>query len=156
MLQTLTNALATVSLTPTDGVMILVGTALIFVLHRFMATSVFGPILEHVEERESVTAGALHAAAQMRQKTEALKARFDEGIFQARVAGNSKRQELINAAKDQASKIIRDAEQEAAKEIAAGREAIARQLSQAASGSESAAQDLAQQLAARVDSQLAA
>jgi F0F1-type ATP synthase membrane subunit b/b' len=156
MSDTLTNALATISLTPTDGVMILVCTVLIFVLYRYMATAVFAPLLEHVEERESVTAGALHAASQMRQKTEALKARFDDGIFQARVAGNTKRLEIVNAAKDQASQVIREAEQQAAKEISAGREAIARQLSEASANSETAARELAQQMAARVDSQLAA
>lgn len=156
MSETIVNILKTVSLTPTDGVMIVVGTVLIFVLHRFLASSVFSPILEHVEQREALTTGALHTASQMRQKTEGLRARFDESIFRARVEGNTKRAEIVNAAKDQASKIIRDAESEAAKEVQAGRDAIARQIASANAGAESVVQDLAQQLAARVDAQLSA
>ena len=65
MAESVKSALAVVSLTPTDGVMIVVGTFLIFVLYRFMASRVFAPLLEHVEQRESLTSGALHDASQM-------------------------------------------------------------------------------------------
>jgi F0F1-type ATP synthase membrane subunit b/b' len=156
MSETIVNILQTVSLTPTDGVMIVVGTVLIFVLHRLLAVSVFAPLLEHVEQREALTTGALHTASQMRQKAEALKARFDDAIFRARVEGNSKRAEIVSAAKDEASKIIRNAESEAAQEVQAGRDAIARQVAQANASAENAIQDLAKQLAGRVDEQLAA
>ena len=155
MLETVKNALAVVSLTPTDGVMIVVGTVLIFMLHRAMATKVFAPLLEHVEQRESSTTGALHAASQMRQKTEALRTRFDEAIFRARVEGNSKKLEIVNAAKDQAAKIIRDAETEVARDLQAGREALAKQVAQANTAAEVEAHELAKQLASQVDSQLA-
>jgi F0F1-type ATP synthase membrane subunit b/b' len=154
MSETIVNILKTVSLTPTDGVMIVVGTVLIFLLHRFLANSVFSPLLEHVEQREALTTGALHTASQMRQKAEALKGRFDEAIFRARVEGNSKRAEIVSNAKDQASRIIRAAESEAANEVQVGRDAIARQIAQANTSAEATVQDLAKQLAGRVDSQL--
>jgi F0F1-type ATP synthase membrane subunit b/b' len=156
MLDSIVGLLKVVDLTPLDGVMALVGTVLIFLLHRVLANSVFSPLLEHVEQRESLTSGALLAASQMRQKTEALKARFDEAMFKARVEGNQKAAEIVSAAKDQAAKIIRDAENDAAREIQAGREAIAKQISQANQAAEKEAQDLAGRLAAQVDTQLAA
>ena len=156
MSETIVNILKTVSLTPTDGVMIVVGTVLVFVLYRVMATSVFAPILEHIEQREALTSGALHTASQMRQKTEGLRARFEDALFRTRVEANVKRSEIVNTAKDQASKVIRDAESEAAQEVKAGRDAIAKQVASANAGAEMVVQDLAQQLAARVDAQLSA
>ena len=154
MIEAIKNALAVVSLTPTDGIMIVFGTVVIFMLHSFMANRVFAPLLEHVEQRESLTSGALLAASQMRQKTQALQQRFEEAIFKARVEGNTKKSETVAAAKEQASRIIRDAESEAAKEVIAGREAIAKQLAQANTLAEAQAKDLADQIASRVDSQL--
>ena len=154
MSETIVNILKTVSLTPIDGVMIVVGTVLIFLLHRFLAASVFAPLIEHVEQREALTTGALHTASQMRQKATALKARFDEAIFRARIEGNSKRAEIVSKAKDEASRIIRLAESEAAHEVKVGREAIAQQIAQANTSAEATVQDLAKQLAGRVDSQL--
>ncbi len=156
MLDSLISLLKVVDLTPLDGIMVVVCTALIFVLHRILANSVFSPLLEHVEQRESLTSGALLAASQMRQKTDALRSRFDEAIFKARVEGNQKATEIVSAAKDQAAKIIRDAEGDAAREIQAGRDAIAKQIAQANQAAEKEAQDLAGRLAAQVDTQLAA
>ena len=156
MLDTIKDTLAIVSLTPIDGVMIVCGTVLIFTLHRIMARKVFAPLLEHVEQRESVTTGALFTANQMRQKAEALRARFDEAIFRARVEGNSKKAEIVSAAKDQAAKIIRDAENEVAAMIQAGRDDIAKQIERASVAVEGEAKDLAQRLASQVDSQLGA
>jgi F0F1-type ATP synthase membrane subunit b/b' len=155
MLESLKNTLSAVSLTPTDGVMIVVGTILIFALHRVLATKVFAPLLEHVEQRESVTTGALFTAAQMRQKTEALRARFDEEIFRARVEGKRRAAEIVDAAKKKASAIVSDAEREAAGELQAGREAIARQVEQAKTSAEGEARDLAGRLTSQVDAQLA-
>jgi F0F1-type ATP synthase membrane subunit b/b' len=156
MLDSLVGLLKVIDLSPLDGVMVLVGTVLIFVLHRILANSVFSPLLEHVEARESLTSGALLAASQMRQKTDALKSRFDDAMFKARVEGNQKAAEIVSAAKEKAAQVIRDAENEAAREIQAGRDAIAKQIAQANQAAEQEAQDLAGRLAAQVDTQLAA
>jgi F0F1-type ATP synthase membrane subunit b/b' len=155
MVESLKSILAAVSLSTTDAVMIVVGTVLIFLLHRVLANSVFAPILEHVEKRESVTTGALFTALQMRQKTDALKARFDEEIFRARVEGNRRASEIVAGAKDQASKILSEAENDAARELQAGRDAIAQQMAKATAAAEVEAKDLATRLSAQVDSQLA-
>lgn len=154
MVDSIISILAAVSLTPTDGIMIIVCSGLLFLLYKMLEVKVFTPILEHVEERESLTSGAVHTAAQMRQKSAALKARFDEALFKARVAGNTQRSSIVAAAKERASTIVRTAENEAAKELAAGRQDIARQVANAQTGAEGEARELAQRLATQVDAQL--
>lgn len=156
MLESISKVLAVVDLTPTDGVMIVCGTVLIFILHRVMANKVFAPLLEHLEQRESLTTGALFTAGQMRQKAQALRARFDEALFRARVEGNTKKASIVSAAKDQASKIIRDVEAEVAAQVQSGREEISKQISNASASAEREASDLAQRLASQVDTQLGA
>lgn len=155
MIDSIVNILAVVSLTPTDGIMIVVCTVLMFVLYKALEVKVFAPLLEHVERRESLTSGAVFTASQMRQKSAALKARFDESIFKARVAGNTKRSEIVAAAKDKASSIIRNAENDAAAELKAGRQDISRQIASAQTGVEGEARELANRLAGQVDAQLA-
>jgi F0F1-type ATP synthase membrane subunit b/b' len=154
MIDSLINILAAVSLTPTDGVMIVVCTGLVFLLYKTLEVKVFAPLLEHVEQRESLTSGAVFTATQMRQKSAALKARFDEAIFKARVAGNTKRAEIVVAAKEKASAIVRSAENEAARELGAGRQDISKQIANARTGAEGEAQELAKRLASQVDTQL--
>jgi F0F1-type ATP synthase membrane subunit b/b' len=129
--------------------MIVVCTGLMFLLYKILESKVFKPLLEHVEQRESLTTGAAFTATQMRQKTAALKARFDESIFKARVEGSARR-----AAKEKAAAIVGEAENQAAAELSAGRQQIATQISSAKSGAEGAAQDLAKTLASQVYSQL--
>jgi F0F1-type ATP synthase membrane subunit b/b' len=155
MQQTIVNILSAFSLTPTDGVMILVGTALIFALYKALDILVFAPTLEHVEQRESVTVGALFTADQMRQKTTALRARHADAMFQARVEANRTRADIIREAKGQAAEIVSKAETEAAAELAAGRAAIQQQIARAEGGAEREVQDLAATMARQVDSQLA-
>jgi F0F1-type ATP synthase membrane subunit b/b' len=155
MLETVVSILKAVSLTPTDGIMILVCTGLLTILYKLLAVKVFNPLLEHVEQRESLTSGAVHTAGQMRQKTAALKARFDEAIFKARVEGNTKRSEIVAAAKDKARAIVQSAEDEAAAELVAGRQEIARKLATAKSGADAEADLIAMQLVAQVDNHLA-
>lgn len=149
------KALKLFDLTPTDGVMILVGTALIFALYKSLELLVFKPTLEHVEHRESATDGALFTADQMRQKTSALRARHADALFQARVEANRARAEMVGEAKTQAAAIVAKAESEAAAELVAGRQAIEEQLKRAEVGAEKVAQELATQLATQVDSHLA-
>jgi F0F1-type ATP synthase membrane subunit b/b' len=124
-------------------------------LYNTLEAKVFAPLLEHVEQRESLTSGAVFTASQMRQKSSALKARFDESIFRARVAGNTKRSEIVAAAKEKASSIIRSAENDAAAELKAGRQEISRQITSAQAGVEGEARELANRLAGQVDAQLA-
>jgi F0F1-type ATP synthase membrane subunit b/b' len=153
---TLHNVLAAISLSETDALMILVGTGLIFTLYKSLQILVFQPLLEHVEHRETVTEGALFTAEQMRQKALALRSRYDEAMFQARVEANRTRTDIIAEAKSQASQIISAAEAEAAADLKAGRAAIADQLSHAKQSAEREATVLAATLASQVDSQLSA
>jgi F0F1-type ATP synthase membrane subunit b/b' len=155
MIDSLIAILATVSLTPVDGIMIVVCFGLLCLLYKTLEIKVFAPILEHIEERESLTTGAVFSASQMRQKSAALKARFDEALFRARVEGNTKRAEIISNAKSRASAVISQAENEAANELGAGRQEIAKQISAAQTTAEGEAQELAKRLATQVDAQLA-
>lgn len=154
MLETLTNVLSAISLTPLDGGMIVVGTVLIFTLYKSLEVAVFRPLLEHVEQREGVTTGALFTASQMRQKAEALRARYDDALFQARVEANRQRSEIVREAKATASSILSEAEAAAAREIQAGRAAIDAQVKSAQTQAETQAQELASKLASQVDNQL--
>jgi F0F1-type ATP synthase membrane subunit b/b' len=143
-----------VDLTNQDGLMILVGTAFIYLLYFTLSKKLFSPLLEHLEHREGVTTGALHAAAQMRQKGQALRARYDEGLFQARVEANRQKNEILTTARKAASETIAAAEASAAAELQSGRAAIEKQISDSQSRIDSEARELADKLAAKVDAQL--
>jgi F0F1-type ATP synthase membrane subunit b/b' len=142
------------SLTNEDGQMIVVGTAFLFALYFALRATLFKPLLQHLEEREAVTAGAVHTASQMRQKAQALRERYDEGMLQARIAANKERQTAVAKAKTSAGSIVGDAEAKAAQELQAGRQSIDSALQQAYGKAEGEAQALAETLASKVDSQL--
>ena len=150
----LESALSAVSLTLEDGRMIVFGTVLIFVLYRTLARTLFAPFLEHVEYREGVTAGSLFSADQMRQKATALRHRYDEALFQARVEANREKAEIIARATAEGQALIDRAEAQASEELAAGRALIERQVLAAQNRSEEEVRALAETLASRVDAQL--
>jgi len=142
------------SLTNEDGQMIVVGTIFLFALYFSLRSALFKPLLRHIEERESVTEGAIHTASQMRQKAQALRERYDEGMLQARIAANKERQTVVAKAKTTASSILGDAEARAAQELQAGRQSIDSALQQAYAKAEGEAQILADSITSKVDSQL--
>jgi F-type H+-transporting ATPase subunit b len=142
------------SLTNEDAQMIVVGTIFLFGLYFALRSSLFKPLLAHLEEREAVTAGAVHTASQMRQKAQALRARYDEGMLQARIAANKERQTAIAKAKATAGSLVAEAEAKAAKELQSGRQSIEAALQQAHAKAEGEAQALADTLTTKVDSQL--
>lgn len=142
------------SLTALDAKMIGVGTVFIFALYAALKTALFKPLLRHIEEREGVTAGALHTAGQMRQKAQALRERYDDGMLQSRIAANKERAEVVSRAKSQAAGIVSEAEAQAAQELRAGRQAIAEAIKQANQRAEGEAKALADTLSSKVDAQL--
>ena len=141
-------------LTNQDGQMIVVGTLFIYALYFALRSALFKPLLRHVEEREGVTAGAVHTAGQMRQKAQALRERYDEGMLQARIAANKARNDVVATAKTAAGKVVAEAEAQAAKELQAGRQSIEGALQQAYQKAEGEAKALAEALTSKVDSQL--
>jgi F0F1-type ATP synthase membrane subunit b/b' len=142
------------SLTNEDGQMIVVGTVFLFALYFALRSTLFKPLLRHLEEREAVTAGAVHTASQMRQKAQALRERYDEGMLQARIAANKERQTAVAKAKATASSVVAEAEAKTAQELQAGRQSIDSALQQAYAKAEGEAQALADTLTSKVDSQL--
>jgi F0F1-type ATP synthase membrane subunit b/b' len=142
------------SLTNEDSQMIVVGTVFLFALYFALRSTLFKPLLRHLEEREAVTAGAVHTALQMRQKAQALRERYDEGMLQARIAANKERQTAVAKAKTSASSILAEAEAKTAQELQAGRQSIDSALQQAYAKAEGEAQALADTLTSKVDSQL--
>jgi F-type H+-transporting ATPase subunit b len=142
------------SLTNEDGQMIVVGTVFLFALYFALRSALFTPLLRHVEEREAVTAGAVHTATQMRQKAQALRDRYDEDMLQARIAANKERQAVVAKAKTTATSVASDAEAQAAQELQAGRQSIDSALQQAYAKADGEAQALADTLTSKVDSQL--
>jgi F0F1-type ATP synthase membrane subunit b/b' len=90
----------------------------------------------------------------MRQKAQALRERYDEGMLQARVAANKERQTSVAKAKTAATTVVADAEAKAAQELQAGRQSIEAALQQAYAKAEGEAQALADTLTSKVDSQL--
>ncbi len=143
------------SLTNEDGQMIVVGTIFLFALYFSLRSAFFKPLLRHLEEREAVTAGAVHTASQMRQKAQALRERYDEEMIQARIAANKERQTVVAKAKATASAVVSEAETKASEELQAGRQAIDTALQQAYAKAEDEAQVLADTLTSKVDAQLA-
>lgn len=152
--QIYTEILKTFSLERLDVPMILVGLALFFCLYKLLEAKVFLPVLEHVERREHATSGAVDTASLMRQKTTALRERFEQKMFEARVEANSRKLEIVNRAKAEASELHKSAEQEVAKVLAAGRAKIASELSDCRRRVESESQALAELLSHKVDSEL--
>lgn len=146
--------LALLDLSVDDLQMIAVGTVFIYALYFALRSALFNPLLRHIEEREGVTAGAVHTAAQMRQKAQALRERYDEGMLQARIAANKERNELVTKAKAAANSVVSDAEAQAAKELQAGRQGIEAALQSAYKNAEGEAKVLAETLTSKVDSQL--
>lgn len=141
-------------LTTQDGQMIVVGTVFIYALYFALRSALFKPLLRHVEEREGVTAGAVHTAGQMRQKAQVLRERYDDGMLQARIAANKARNEVVANAKMVAGKVVAEAEALAAKELQAGRQSIEGALQQAYETAEGEAKVLAEALTHKVDAQL--
>jgi F0F1-type ATP synthase membrane subunit b/b' len=154
MEESLSGSLALFSLTALDAKMIGVGTLFIFALYSALSTALFKPLLKHLEEREGVTAGALHTAGQMRQKATALRERYDEGMFQARIAANKERSQMVLEAKKAAADTVSNAEAQAASELQAGRQVIARSIEQAKTSADTQSKALAEALSAKVDAQL--
>jgi F0F1-type ATP synthase membrane subunit b/b' len=142
------------SLTTLDAQMIVVGTLFIFALYAALSQALFKPLLRHLEERESVTAGALHAASQMRQKATALRERYDEGMLQARIAANKERAQMVLEAKKAAADTVAKAEAEAAVQLQAGRQVIAGSIAKANTSADAQAKALADALSSKVDAQL--
>lgn len=137
-----------------DVQMTVVGTVFIFALYFALRAAFFKPLFRHIEEREGVTAGAIHTAGQMRQKAQALRERYDEGMLQARIAANKERNEIVAKAKTAANGVIAEAEGQAAKELQAGRQGIETALQGAYQRAEGEAKVLADTLTAKVDAQL--
>jgi F0F1-type ATP synthase membrane subunit b/b' len=154
MEQTITDVLAAISLTPLDAKMIVVGTVFIFGLYKALEKCLFRPILEHVEQREGVTEGALFTASQMRQKSQALRARYDENLLQARIEANRQKALLVQAAKDEAASLLAAAEASVARDLQDGRAALERQIAEAKQRSDAEAADVAALLSSKVDAQL--
>lgn len=148
------GTLALFSLTALDAKMIGVGTVFIFALYSALSSALFKPLMRHIEEREGVTAGALHTASQMRQKAQALRERYDEGMLQARIAANKERNQMVLEAKKVAAETVSKAEAVAASELQAGRQVIARSIEQANASAELQSKALAETLSSKVDSQL--
>jgi F0F1-type ATP synthase membrane subunit b/b' len=154
MSQTINSLLSIFHLNNELGLLILVGLALVTALYKIMGKVAFVPLLEHVEQRESATVGALFSAGQMRAKADALNVRFQEALLQARVEGNKERLRIIGKAKEEAAAIIAHAEGEAAKTLASARARLASEIAAAHTVVDGEASALAEILAARVDSEL--
>jgi hypothetical protein len=90
----------------------------------------------------------------MRQKAQALRERYDEGMLQARIAANKERNQMVLEAKKVAADTVSKAEAVAASELQAGRHVIARSVEQANSSAEVQAKALAETLSTKVDTQL--
>lgn len=152
--QIYTQFLETFSLTKLDVPMIFVGLALFFFLYKLLESSVFRPLLEHLEQREHATTGAVETAALLRQKAGALQERYDQSIFQARVEANTKRVEIVTRSKFEATEIVSKAEAEVARVLKEGRESIDRQMAQCRQKAEEDSHALAELLSHKVDSEL--
>ncbi len=156
MIDTIVSLLEVVDLTPLDGIMAVVGTCVLFVFYRILAGGVFGPILEHIEKREELTTGSLHAATEMKNTTAQLKNQYEEELFSARVEVQRERSLTVSAAKEKASKILKAAEDEVVATVTSGRAAIQQQIENAQASSEQEVQGLAEALVSSVDARLSA
>ena len=156
MAETISKVLSAIHLSNELGVLILIGLALITMLYKTLGAAVFAPLLDHLEQRESATIGARFSAGQMRSKAEALNARFQESLLQARINGNKERLKLLGTAREEATAIIAKAEADAARKIQDAREKLAGQVAAATTAAEGEAAQLADLLATRVDQELSA
>ena len=149
-----TEILKTFSLERMDVPMILIGLILFFALYKALEAKVFTPLLEHLERREHATVGAVETATLMRQKSAALRERYDQKMFEARVEANAKKLEMVNAAKAKASELQKSTELEVEKQVAAGRSSIEQELAACRARADHESHVLADLLSHKVDSEL--
>jgi F0F1-type ATP synthase membrane subunit b/b' len=90
----------------------------------------------------------------MRQKSQALRARYDENLLQARIEANRQKALLVQAAKDEAASLLAAAEASVARDLQDGRAALERQIAEAKQRSDAEAADVAALLSSKVDAQL--
>lgn len=141
-------------LTPQDVQLIPVGLALVALLYWALGKKVFQPILSHIEAREEASVGAHEKAAQMHQKAAALKARYEDALFQARVEANRERAEVVARASAEAQAIVSKAERDAQLELSRGRAGIEQNTVVAQARLEAEAAAVAETLIHHVDTQL--
>jgi F-type H+-transporting ATPase subunit b len=141
-------------LEPMDVKLIPIGFILVSLLYFALSRAVFKPILAHVEAREDASTGAQEKAEQMQQKAQALKARYEDALFQARVEANRERAEIVARATAEAQAILSKAERDAQLELSRGRATIERDTVAAQARLEVEAAAVAETLVHQVDTQL--
>lgn len=154
MAESINSLLSVFHLNNELGILVLIGLVFITVLHKVLGRIAFMPALEHIEHRESATEGARFSAGQMRSKAEALNARYQEALLQARIEGNKERLKIVGKAKAEAAAIISEAEGAAAQTVGAARQRLSNEIEAAHTVIEREAVTLADMLATRVDTEL--
>lgn len=108
-------------LVPLDLAMIAVGALLFFAFYKLFAGIFVEPMLAVIRAREAATSGAEASAAENRQRAAALNAQYEEQLSNARIAAMQRRFELVGKAKQEAARIIEEAEIRAQQFLSAAR-----------------------------------
>lgn len=96
----------------------------LFLVVWYCLRSVLKPFLENVEERQARTFGDEDAAVEKRQKAKLLDAEIEELLRQARHEGAQSRDAKVSLAKQEAQKLIDQAEAWASGEIEKGEKEV--------------------------------
>jgi len=107
------NVFAMFDITPFDGVMILVGAVFFVVIWKSLQKVLFDPYLKLVEEREQATSGAKDYAAREVAEAKELTQEYERRIMEGRIAALEEKIKELDRAKQEAAKIISQAENEA-------------------------------------------
>jgi F-type H+-transporting ATPase subunit b len=134
--------------------MILVGFVFVFLLYKALDKFVFAHYIQHLELREGATSGARTSAISAREQAQALRANYDQRLFQARVEAARERVAIVARARQEATEIVAAAEAEAAGRLADGRKKIAQEMEECQSRADVDATSIAEMLTTKVDSEL--
>ena len=124
--------------------------ALFFLLVLPMNALIFKPIFRALDERAHRIAGARHRAERVSAEADAVLARYQEAIREARAAAETSRKQLIEGARSEQASIAGSARRDAEALVEQARSELGSALGEARTGLRASANELARLAAERI------
>ena len=115
-------------LTKSDLMMIPVGMAVFLLLWQVLGRLVFVPYLQLLEEREQAGLGTAQLAAQLSHKASLIFKEYEEQLSSARIAAAKARINVLAKAKERATQLVGEAQDDALRHLEGARRVIAAEM----------------------------
>jgi len=146
----LKELLSLFTLTPRDGVMILVSAVLFYALTHLLSRYFFTPYMALAELRENSTRGALMRAEEMNAEAVLIQRDTEDKVLQSRRESMAIKAKLVAEAKADAAVILARAESESRDMVNAARKELANATAGFQSGNRAAVEALVDQIVLKV------